>query len=194
MGNNSVLAAVSQQLQGTGKGYVKFPAGTHLVQLAALDIKTEWREGKPVEFRWDKNDQSSVVPGFAVDARFSILPTEPGGQPSKPMSIKNLVLPCEFPVPVSEINAALDSYVKGQSEPLPGGYWLFRGAREELNSLLNVALGLDPNSMVEDPQAYFDAVQQRIADGDAPVFQVTVKRTASGNYENVDVSFSLAVE
>ncbi len=129
----SVLSALSSQLAGAGRGFSKFPPGTSIVRLASLETKTQWNEDKPVTFMWDKNDpEDSTVPGLLIDARFVVVGDGPDSPDSRPMSIKNIVLPLEFPsgVTVEDINTSLETYKKGESSPLPGGYWKFRGARE----------------------------------------------------------------
>ena len=184
----SILAGVASSLAGRGSGYSQFPAGTHLVQLSAVKIRTEWTEGKPIVFKWG---DGSVVPAVGIEPIFTII-GDGVSAPSKPQSIETIVVPLSAPPDsMADDIARADNYESGAD----GSAYRFSIARRSLNSFLNVALGQDPNSLVENPAEYLEAVQQAVEGGANPVFQVSVKYEARKNdpsKTNTRVSYMLA--
>lgn len=184
----SILSGVAAAVAGRGSGYSQFPAGTHLVQLNRVRIRTEWAEGKPITYKWA---DGSEVPAVGIEPVYSII-GDGVSAPSKPQSVETIVLPLTPPPAsmASEI-AKAENYESGAH----GSAYRFSIAKRALNSFLNVALGQDPNSLVENPDEYLEAVMQSIEGGSNPVFQISVKyepRANDPSKTNTRVSYMLA--
>jgi len=183
----SILSGVASALAGRGSGYSKFPAGTHLVRLAEVQIRTEWTEGKPITWDWGNGQ---VVAAVGIEPRYVII-TDGEPTDAKAQSIETIVVPLSAPPPELAADiAAADAYQKGAASIA----YRFSIGRRSLNSFLNVAMGQDPNAMVESPDAYLEAITAA-AGPDGPVFQVSVAYEARKNdpsKTNTRVNYLLA--
>lgn len=184
----SILSGVASALAGRGSGYTKFPEGTHLVRLAEVNIRTEWSENKPMTFKWSEGNE---VPAVGIEPKFIIIGDGVSAD-SKPQSVETIVLPTSAPpADLLDAIAQADEYVAG----LPGVAYRFSIARRSLNSFLNVAMGQDPNSFVENPDDYLAAIMDMIGSGSNPEFQVSVKyepRKNDPTKTNTRVNYALS--